>query len=76
MGLKKGEPITPEKLRYAIDNYIKDTGMDNNMSEFFSTIKDIDAAAKWMSAFHKAVVPGAISTATYKALQPRKKKKQ
>ena len=76
LGLKKGEPITPEKLRYAIDNYIKDTGMDNNMSEFFSTIKDIDAAAKWMSAFHKAVVPGAISTATYKALQPRKKKKQ
>lgn len=76
LGLKKGEPITPEKLRYAINNYIKDTGMDNNMSEFFSTIKDIDAAAKWMSAFHKAVVPGAVSTATYKALQPRKKKKQ
>lgn len=74
--LKKGEPITPEKLKYAMENYIKDTGMDNNMTEFFSTIKDIKAAAKWMSAFHKAIIPiGVAGTATYKTLKPRKENK-
>ena len=74
--LKKGEPITSEKLKYAMENYVKVTGMDNNMTEFFSTIKDIDAAAKWMSAFHKAIIPlGVSGTVTYKTLKPRKENK-
>lgn len=74
--LKKGEPITPEKLKYAMENYVKDTGMDNNMTEFFSTIKDIKAAAKWMSAFHKAIIPFGVSgTVAYKTLKPRKENK-
>ena len=73
--LKPGEEITPKKLEYAIEHYVEDTGMDNNMTEFFSTIKDIKAAAKWMSAFHKAIIPISIAgTATYKTLKPRQNK--
>ena len=36
-------------LRYAAKNYIKDTGMDNNMTEFFKSIVDWKEAAKWLS---------------------------
>lgn len=32
--------FTIEHLKYAKQNYIKDVGMDNNMSEFFDNIKD------------------------------------
>lgn len=36
-------------LKYACKNYIKDTGIDNDMIEFFSSISDFDKAAKWLS---------------------------
>ena len=38
-----------DMLRYAAKNYVKDTGLDNNMTQFFSGIKDWDAAAEWLS---------------------------
>ena len=41
--------ITGDMLKYAAKNYIKDTGVDNNMREFFLAIKDWDKAAKWLS---------------------------
>lgn len=34
------QEITEDMLRYAAKNYIKDTGMDNNMTEFFKSIVD------------------------------------
>ena len=43
------EEITEDMLRYAAKNYIKDTGMDNNMTEFFKSIVDWKEAAKWLS---------------------------
>lgn len=75
--LKPGEEITPEKLKYAIEHYVEDTGMDNNMTEFFETIKDIKYAAKWMSIFHKALIPAAITgVEMYKHLKPRQSEKK
>lgn len=43
------QEITEDMLRYAAKNYIKDTGMDNNMTEFFKSIVDWKEAAKWLS---------------------------
>lgn len=50
-GLKGNEPITPEMLKYAAKNYVKDTGMDNNMTQMFNAITDWDAAAQWFSKY-------------------------
>ena len=49
LGITDESPITAEQLKYAAENYVKDTGYDNNMTEFFSTIKDYKKAAKWLS---------------------------
>lgn len=43
------QEITPSMLKYAYKNYIKDTGINNNMIEFFNSITDFDKAAKWLS---------------------------
>lgn len=41
--------ITPEMLEYAKRHYVEDYGVDNNMSDFFSSITDFEKAAKWLS---------------------------
>ncbi len=48
-GITDDTPITGDMLKYAAKNYVKDTGLDNNMTQFFSGIKDWDAAAEWLS---------------------------
>lgn len=46
-GIKdKGDMFTPDMLKYAEKNYIKDVGLNNNMDEFFSLISDYKKAAK------------------------------
>ena len=37
-GLKEGEPITKEMWDYAKQNYVKDTHLDNTMTEFFNMV--------------------------------------
>ncbi len=49
LGIVDESPITPEQLKYAAQNYVKDTGYDNNMTDFFKSIKDYKKAAKWLS---------------------------
>lgn len=48
-GLDKDKPITEDMLKYAADNYVKDKGFDNNMTDFFSGIKNYKEMAKWLS---------------------------
>jgi hypothetical protein len=48
-GITDNRPITGDMLRYAAKNYVKDAGFDNNMTQFFSGIKDWDAAAEWLT---------------------------
>lgn len=48
-GITDNRPITGDMLRYAAKNYVKDVGFDNNMTQFFSGIKDWDAAAEWLT---------------------------
>ena len=40
LGIVDESPITPEQLKYAAQNYVKDTGYDNNMTDFFRSIKN------------------------------------
>lgn len=49
LGIVDESPITPEQLKYAAQNYVKDTGYDNNMTDFFKSIEDYKKAAKWLS---------------------------
>lgn len=46
---KSNQEVTPEMLEYAYQNYIKDTGINNNMGEFFFSITDFQKAAKWIT---------------------------
>lgn len=48
-GLDKDKPITEDMLKYAADNYVKNKGFDNNMTDFFSGIKNYKEMAKWLS---------------------------
>lgn len=48
-GLKEEHPITEDMLKYAADNYVKDTGYDNNMTDFFKGIVDYKEMAKWLT---------------------------
>lgn len=45
------QEITEDMLRYAAQNYVRDTGMDNNMTQFFNSITDWKEAAKWLSKY-------------------------
>lgn len=57
-GLKEGEELTAEHLKYAKNHMAKDLGYDNNMTEFFESIKDYKKAAKWLNE-HSPVIGGA-----------------
>lgn len=45
------QEITEDMLRYAAENYVKDTRLDNNMGLFFKSITDWKEAAKWLSKY-------------------------
>ena len=64
LGITDDSPITSEQLKYAAENYVKDTGHNNNMTSFFSMIKDYDKAAKWLS-LAPSILPISIGTAEY-----------
>lgn len=51
-GLNEGnQDITPAMWEYARRNYVKDTGITNNMSEWLNSVdeRDISAFVKWLS---------------------------
>ena len=50
-GLKEGEELTGDMLRYASQNMVKDRGYDNNLTEFFSHITDYDKMAKYIDKY-------------------------
>lgn len=50
-GLKEGEPLTGDMLKYAAQNMVKDRGYDNNLTEFFSHIIDFDKMAKYIDKY-------------------------
>lgn len=50
------QPITEDMLKYASQNYVKDTGIDNDMTEFFNSIVDWKEAAKWLSKYSTSIV--------------------
>ena len=51
-GLNEGnQDITPTMWEYARRNYVKDTGINNNMTEWLNSVdeRDISAFVKWLS---------------------------
>lgn len=49
-GLNKGsDDITPEMLTYAKEHYVKDTGIDNNMTSMFESVEDSNKFSNWIS---------------------------
>lgn len=50
-GLKEGEELTGDMLKYAAKNMTKDRGYDNNLTLFFNGIKDYDKMAKYLSKY-------------------------
>ena len=57
--------ITTDELKNAAKNYVKDTGLDNNMTEMFDKIYDWEKAAKWFSQYASAItLPVILSNAT------------
>lgn len=56
-GLKEGEELTGDMLRFASQNMIKDRGYDNNLSYFFAGIKDFDKMAEYLNKYSLATTP-------------------
>lgn len=54
-GLKEGQPITEDMLKYAAENYVKDKGVDNGMNIFFGGIKDYKKMAEWLTEWSPAI---------------------
>lgn len=50
-GLKEGEELTGDMLRYVAQNMVKDRDYDNNLTEFFSHIIDYDKMAKYIDKY-------------------------
>lgn len=50
-GISDNSPITGDMLKYAAKNYVKDTGLNNNMNQMFRSITDWDKAAEWLSKY-------------------------
>lgn len=48
-GLIGDQKLTPEMLRYAKRFYVKDTGMNNNMQDFFDGITDYKLFTDWLN---------------------------
>ena len=60
LGQTGTEPLTMMDLQRASENYVKDVGIDNNMTEFFNAIRDYKGLAKWLSKEATGVVPATI----------------
>ena len=43
------DPLTGNMLKHASKHYVQDTGINNNMTEFFDSIKDFDKMADWIN---------------------------
>lgn len=52
--------MTEDMLKYAADNYVKDTGIDNNMTDFFNRIdwKHAKEFAEYINNFSPAIAVG------------------
>lgn len=51
------QEFTEDMLRYAAEHYIEDTGIDNDMSEFFASITDYKKLAEWINKHSLVAFP-------------------
>lgn len=67
------QEFTEDMLRYAAKHYIADTGMNNNMSEFFASITDYKKLAEWINK-HSMVSAGVVGGAALSGNTEKHKK--
>lgn len=60
LGITDDTAITKEQLMYMKENFVRLTGMDNNMQAFLNSITDFESAAKWLSK-HSYSLGGALN---------------
>lgn len=74
-GLQAGEEITPEMWEYAKTHYVKDVGLDNNMTDFFNIVEEdkLPLFLKWLNKNSPIVIP-AIITADIATSKPSQDK--
>lgn len=64
--VSRNQGITGKQLKYAADNYVNKTGIDNQMTEFFNSITDYNEAAKWISKYASMfLAPATLGTYFY-----------
>lgn len=64
--VSKNQGITGKQLKYASDNYVNKTSIDNQMTEFFNSIVDYNKAAKWISKYASTLsAPITLGTSFY-----------
>ena len=56
------QQITEEQLKNAAKNYISETGLDNNMTQFFKAITNYKDAADWLSRNSSIITFPVLST--------------
>lgn len=56
------EPITEDMLKYARDNYVKDTGINNDMNALLWSINDYKGLADWMTKYATGIIPFSIGS--------------
>ena len=66
------QEFTEDMLRYAAQHYIEDTGIDNNMSEFFASITDYKKLAEWINK-HSMVSAGIVGGAALSSNAEKRK---
>lgn len=61
------QDITPTMWEYARRNYVKDTGINNNMTEWLNSVdeRDIIAFTKWLSKHSPAIAAPLIGGTLY-----------
>lgn len=67
-GLNEGnQDITPAMWEYARRNYVKDTGINNNMTEWLNSVdeRDVIAFTKWLSKHSPAIAAPLIGGTLY-----------
>lgn len=74
-GITDQTPLTTQQLKYASQNYIKDTEVNNDMDRFFKGIKDYDELSKWISKYSPTILPFIVNDNANKQpnLQTRRK---
>ena len=65
LGQTGNEPLTEKDIINAYNKYRDETGLDNNMTDFFKSIKDLKKFVDWGNEHAVGIIPLIFGTAAY-----------